>query len=116
MPGVKSEVRSSGAIVLVASGIASAFALAACCALPILLAGAGLSPYWLAPVATVGSQFSTALTVLAVLSLAGSAFLVLRSIKTCAPGALCARPWFRVSIVGAAIVGTGLLILSKLYA
>ena len=113
---MKTEVKSSGAIALVASGIASAFALAACCALPILLAGIGLSPYWLIPVATVGTQFSTALTVLAVVSLAGAAFIVSRSAKTCAPGDLCARPWFRVSIIAAAIVGTGLLILSKLYA
>ena len=115
-PSMKTEVKSGGAIALVVSGIASAFALAACCALPILLAGIGLSPYWLIPVATVGTQFSTALTVLAVFSLAGATFIVLRSAKTCAPGDLCARLWFRVAIISAAMLGIGLLFLSKRYA
>lgn len=113
---MSAEAKSSGAIALVISGLASAFALAACCALPILLAGAGLSAYWLAPVAAFGLQFTTALTFLAVLSLAGAAFIVLRSAKTYAPVDLCARPWFRVVIVVAAIVGIILLIASKLYA
>lgn len=113
---MKSEVKSGGTLALVAGGIASAFSLAACCALPILLAGAGFSTYWLAPVATLGLQYSTALTFFAVISLAGSAFIVFRTAKTCAPGELCARPWFRTSITAAVIVGTVLLISSKLYA
>ena len=81
----------------------------------MLLVGAGLSPYWLMPVAHVGMRFSTALTVLAVASLAGAAFIVLRSARTCAPGDLYARPWFRASIIVAATIGTGLFILSKMY-
>ena len=112
---MKSADRSNGAIALVVGGIASAFALSACCALPILLVGAGLSPYWLAPFATVGSQFSVPLTILAVACLAGSAFIVFRSVRTCEPGDLCARPWFRMSIALAAALGTVLLIVSKLY-
>jgi mercuric ion transport protein len=113
---MRNEAKSSGAIALAFSGIASSFALAACCALPILLAGAGLSAYWLEPFATFGLQFTAALTVLALLSLAGAAFIVLRSAKTCAPGDLCARPWFRAVIALAAVCGTILLIASKLYA
>lgn len=113
---MRTEVKSAGAIALVISGIASAFALAACCALPVLLVGAGVSAYWLAPAALLGSQFTTALTVLAVLSLGGAAAIALRSGKTCASDDLCARPWFRASIVTAAVFGTVLLIASKLYA
>ena len=113
---MKTGVKSSGTIALAISGISSAFALSACCALPILLAGAGLTSYWLAPFGEVGSQFRTALTVLAVVSLAGAAYLGLRSAKTCQPGDLCARPWFRAAIVSAAAFGTALLIVSKLYA
>lgn len=113
---MRTEAKSTGAIALVVSGMASAFALAACCALPLLLTGAGLSAYWLVPVANFGLQFTTALTALAVVSLAGAAFIVLRSAKTCAPGDLCARPWFRAGIVIAAVFGAGLLIASKLYA
>jgi mercuric ion transport protein len=113
---MKTEAKSSGAIVLAISGIASAFALSACCALPILLAGAGFTTYWLAPFGAAGSHFRTPLNILAVLFLAASAFIVLRSAKTCRPGDLCARPWFRRLILAAAAFGTALLILSKLYA
>ena len=112
---MKTEFKSNGAIALAASGIASAFALAACCALPMLLVGAGLSPYWLAPFGTVGVQFRFPHTVLAVACLAGAAFIVFKSAKTCEPGDLCARPWFRGSIIVAAVIGSGLLIASKLY-
>lgn len=113
---MKSEAKSSGAITLAISGIASAFALAACCALPILLAGAGFTTYWLAPFGAAGSHFSTPLTVFAAVSLAGSAYIVLRSATTCQPGDLCARPWFRWSILAAAAFGIVLLFVSKLYA
>ena len=113
---MKSEAKSSGAIALAISGIASAFALSACCALPILLAGAGLTSYWLAPFGEAGSQFRTPLTVLAVVSLAGAAYVGLRSAKTCQPGDLCARPWLRAAIVAAVAFGTVLLIASKHYA
>ena len=113
---MKTETKSSGAIALAISGIASAFALAACCALPILLAGVGFTSYWLSPFGAVGSHFRTPLTALAAVSLAGSAFIVLRSAKTCQPGDLCARPWFRASIIAAAAFGTVLLVVSKLYA
>lgn len=113
---MRPQTRSGGAVVLVVSGLASAFALAACCAVPILLAGAGLSAYWLVPVATFGTQFAAILTGIAIVSLAGAAFIVLLSARTCAPGDLCARPWFRVTIVITAIVGAALLVTSKLYA
>ena len=113
---MKTEAKSSGAIALAISGIASAFALSACCALPILLAGAGFTTLWLAPFGAAGSQFRAPLTVLAAVSLAGAAFIVSRSAKTCQPGDLCARPWFRAAIAAAAVFGAVLLIMSKLYA
>ena len=113
---MKTEAKSSGAIALAISGIASAFAFSACCALPILLAGAGFTTYWLAPFGAAGSHFRTPLTILAALCLAGSTFIVLRSAKTCQPGDLYARSWLRGSILAAAAFGIMLLIVSKLYA
>jgi len=113
---MSSEVRSGGAIALLTSGIASAFSLAACCALLILLAGLGLSADRLAPVAGFGLQFRTPLTVLAVVCLAGSVFIVKGSAGTCMTGDLCARRWFRAGIAAAAVLGTALLAASKFYA
>ena len=113
---MRSEVKSTGAVALVASGIGAAFALAACCALPMLLVGAGLSPYWLAPAAQVGERLGDCLVVVSILALAGAVFVVVRAPKTCAPGDLCARPWFRASIIALAVIGAALLVASKVYA
>lgn len=113
---MKAQVKSSGAAALVASGIAAAFAVASCCALPVLFAGAGLSAYWLMPVAAFADPHRGLLTTLAVLALIGSIVVVLRARRTCSPGDLCAQPAFRVAIVTTAIVGVVLLVLSQLYA
>jgi mercuric ion transport protein len=110
------QAKSGGAIALVASGIAASAALAACCALPILLAGVGLSAYWLQPVAAAVGPFGDILTGLAVLALAGSVVVVVRAGRTCEPGDLCVRPAFRWSIIAAAILGAVLLVVSKIYA
>lgn len=105
-----------GAVALATSGIAAAFSLAACCALPILLVGTGIGVSWLSPVAQFAETYSIAFTLLAVIALASSVLIVFRRSKTCAPGDLCARPWFKLAIVGLAVAGFTLLILSKLYA
>jgi mercuric ion transport protein len=110
------DPKSSGAVALAAGGIASASALAACCALPFLLVSLGLGAGWLMPVAAVTQPYTTMLTVLSVLALAGSVILVVRAGRTCEPGSLCARPAFRRSIIVAAIVGALLLVASKIYA
>ena len=112
---MKSGLQSGGALALVASGVGSAFALAACCALPMLLVGAGLSPYWLGPVAEFGDRFGFALHILSIATLVGSVFIVLRSPAMCSPGALCANPWFRISILLLAILGVTLLVLARVY-
>lgn len=113
---MSSQARSGGAIALVASGIAASGALAACCAFPVLLAGVGLSTYWLLPVAEFAEPNSFVLNAIAVLALIGSVVLVIRAGQTCKPGDLCARPLFRWSIIAAAMVGAVLLVLSKVYA
>jgi mercuric ion transport protein len=110
------DPRPSGAVALVSGGIASAFALAACCALPFLLAGLGLSATWLMPVVAVTQPYATEITILSAMALAGSVFLVVRAGRRCEPGSLCAKPAFRWSIIGAAILGAALLVASKIYA
>lgn len=108
--------KSTGAIALVTGGIASAFALAACCAIPFLLAGVGLGSAWLAPVVAASQPHAGILTVFSLGALAGSVALVWRASGRCEPGSLCARPAFRWSVTGAAVIGAILLLLSKIYA
>lgn len=83
--------------------------------MPMLLVSAGFSPYWLGPIAEFGDRFGFALHVLSIVTLIGAMFIVLRSPANCAPGALCAKPWFRIGIVLLAIVGVTLLVLARVY-
>ena len=107
--------KSTGAVALVTGGIASAFALAACCAIPFFLAGFGLGSAWLAPIVSTSQPHAGVLTAISVLALLGSVGIVWRAPKHCEPGSLCARPAFRWSITAAAVVGAILLMLSKIY-
>lgn len=108
--------RFFGAAGLASAGLAAAFGLAACCALPIILTGIGLGTAWLAWPSSVADPLRIYLTPLAAISLAGAAFLVLRNPASCAPGDLCARPVTRVILGLLVIVGAILLYLSTQYA
>lgn len=110
------RAKSTSAIALVTGGIASAFALAACCAIPFALAGLGLGSAWLAPIVSASQPRASVLTAISVLALAASVVLVWRSPNHCEPGSLCAHPAFRWSVTAAAMVGAILLALSKIYA
>ena len=92
--------------------MAAAFAAAACCGLPVLLAGAGLAAPWLIPIAAVAAPYRMALTLLALAAIGFSLVLVLRKPRTCAPGALCIRPGFRIGVVAAALVAAALLLIA----
>lgn len=113
---MRDKVESGGAVALAGSGVAAAFALAACCAIPILLAALGIGSSWLVPVVSASMPFTGLLTAFSVAALAGSVFLVVRAGRTCQPGDLCARPGFRWSVIVAAAIGAVLLVLSKIYA
>jgi mercuric ion transport protein len=108
--------RIAGAIGLVTGGIAAAFALASCCAIPIVLAAAGLGAGWLAPIVSASQPHADVLTGVSAVALLGSVGVVARAPTACEPGSVCARPWFRRAVIAAAIVGAALLVLSKLYA
>ena len=109
-------VKSTGAIALVTGGIASAFALAACCAIPFFLAGFGLGSGWLVPVVSASRPHADLLTVTSCFALIGGVGLVWRAPRHCEPKSLCARPAFRWGVAAAAVIGGILLLLSKIYA
>lgn len=106
-------IRSTGAIALVASGIVSAFALATCCAFPILFGSAAMA---FAPIAVATEPHSQLLTAISSISLIGSVGVAARAPRQCKPNAVCARPWFRWSIIAAAVLGSVLLLAAKYYA
>jgi mercuric ion transport protein len=113
---MRDTLKSTGAVALVAGGIGAAFSLAACCAVPALLAAAGIGAAWLTPLVSASQPHAEALTGVSALALLGSVGVVARTPKHCEPNAACARPWFRWSVVAAALVGAILLVLSKAYA
>jgi mercuric ion transport protein len=109
-------IKSTGAVALAGGGIAAAFALASCCAIPLFLAAAGLGAGWLLPIVSASQPHTGTLTAVSAVALLGSVGLVARPPKACEPGSLCARPCFRWTVVAAAVLGAALLVLSKLYA
>lgn len=114
---MKVEVKTTGAVALVSSGIVAAFGLAACCAIPFLLAGIGIgaAASWLAPIVSASQPYATVLTIFSLVTLVGSVVIVWRAPRHCQPSSVCARPAFRWAITGAAVIGAILLMLSKIY-
>jgi mercuric ion transport protein len=113
---MKDEVKTTGAVALVTGGIAAAFGLAACCAIPFLLAGVGIGAGWLAPVVSATQPHADLLTAFSLAALVGSVAIVWRAPKHCRSDSLCARFVFRWTVTGAAAIGAILLVLSKIYA
>ena len=113
---MKDEIKTTGAVTLVFSGIATAFGLAACCAIPFLLAGIGIGAAgWLAPIVSASQPYATVLTIFSLAALVGSVVIVWRAPRHCQPSSICARPAFRWAVTGAATIGVILLVLSKIY-
>jgi mercuric ion transport protein len=112
-----SRSRGMGALLLTLAGIGSAFAVASCCALPILLAGAGLGAAWLGGVAELAAPYRVPLIALSATSLAGGAVALWRQRKSayCTPGAVCARPAVRGATAVVLLLGVVLLTLGYAY-
>ena len=108
-------IKTTSAVALVATGLGTAFSLAACCAIPLLLAGTGIGVAWLAPIVSASQPYSAILTILSVLALIGGLGIVWRSPKHCQPGSVCARPAFRWIMTAVAVIGAILIVLSKIY-
>jgi mercuric ion transport protein len=108
----------AGAVLLTLGGVGAAFGVASCCALPLLLATAGLGTAWLGGIALVAAPHRTILLAVAGLCLAGAAALQWRQRRAalCVPRALCARPAVRGLTTLGLLLGVVLLALGYAYA
>jgi mercuric ion transport protein len=99
-------------------GLGAAFGAASCCALPLLLASAGLGTAWLSGIAWLAAPHQAWLLALAGLSLAVSAVLLWRQqrVAACAPDGVCATPSVRRFVMLGLGLGLALLSLGYLYA
>lgn len=108
-----------GAALLAAGGLAAAFGVASCCALPMLLGPLGLGGAWLFGLAFLAAPHRAVLLTAAAACLAGGAFLLWRQRQAavvCASGTECSRPAVRrLTAVGLAL-GAVLLVLGYSYA
>lgn len=114
----ESPPRAAGAGLLTIGGLGAAFGLAACCALPLLLASLGLSSAWLGGVASIAAPYRTLLLAVGALALAGGAVLLWRQQRhaaTCGPERACTPPAVRVATLVGLIVGAILLVAGYLY-
>lgn len=100
------------------TGVVAAFGTAACCALPVLLASAGLGTAWLGSAAAMTFPYRTPLLILAAISLVTGSVLLARQqrlARTCAPGGACASPVARILTLIALLAGFVLLWLGYSY-
>src|SRR3546814_4751698 len=79
-----SPPKGIGTATLTLAGIAAAFGVAACCALPILFTSAGIGAAWLGGVAIVAAPYRTPLLLIGALCLLAGAALLLRQQVTAA--------------------------------
>ena len=110
-------LRGAGAAALTLGGLGAAFGAASCCALPILLSGAGLGTAWLGGVAELATPYRVPLLALSSISLLGGGVALWRQRKVayCAPGAPCARPLVRGTTALGLLLGAVLLYLGYAY-
>jgi mercuric ion transport protein len=107
-----SPPKGIGTATLTLAGIAAAFGVAACCALPILFASAGIGAAWLGGVAIVAAPYRTPLLLIGALCLLAGAALRLRQQVTaarCGPGGICTPRWMRVLTLIGLLLGAALL-------
>ena len=100
------------------AGLAAAFGVAACCALPLLLISLGLSTAWLGGVASFAEPNRNLLMIFATLALGAGAFFLWRQQRhaaRCGPNGICTPPAVRVLTLAGLIVGVVLLIAGYLY-
>jgi mercuric ion transport protein len=107
-----------GAASLVLGGIAAAFGVAACCALPIGLAALGFGAAWLGGIGAAAAPYRTPLLITAALSLAAGAALLLRQQRAaarCGPEGVCTPAAMRLVTFAGLVLGAVLLWLGYSY-
>lgn len=107
-----------GAVSLALGGIAAAFGVAACCALPFLLASAGIGATWLGGIGIVAAPYRTPLLAVGALCLlAGAVMLVRQQVAAarCGPDGVCTPVAMRIVTLIGLIIGAVLLYLGYRY-
>lgn len=99
------------------TGLAAAFSVASCCALPILLASIGVGATWLGGIAFAAMPFRIPLLLVGALSLlAGAALLARQQVTAARCGAgSCAPRWVRILTLAGLLLGVALLSAGYLY-
>jgi mercuric ion transport protein len=119
LAGSAPAARGSEAVLLTAGGLAAAFAVASCCALPFFLATLGLGTAWLYGVAVLAAPHRVALLATAAICLTGGALLLWRQRRItalCAPGSVCTKSAVRGLTTVGLLAGFVLLYLGYAYA
>jgi mercuric ion transport protein len=101
-----------GMAFLTAGGLAAAFGVASCCALPLLLTTLGLSTAWLGGVAMTAAPHRELLLIVGAAALLGGTILLWRQQRvaaTCAVGQVCMPKGIRIVTFVGLIAGAGLL-------
>lgn len=102
----------SAALLFTIGGLAAAFGVASCCALPLLLTTVGVSTAWLGGMALIAAPHRGALLIIAALCLAGGTALLWRQQRTavtCGPNDACTSPTVCVLTLVGLLIGAGLL-------
>ena len=111
--------KASGAALLTLGGLAAAFGVAACCALPLLMISLGVGTAWLGGIASLAVPNRTLLLVFATLALTAGAVLLWRQQRhatRCGPeGGLCTPSAVRLLTLVGLVVGVLLLIAGYRY-
>ncbi len=116
--GVSDRNQRRGAVLLTVGGMASGFGAAACCALPILFATAGIGTAWLMGIAAISAPYRNALMIVSLISLLASAALLWRiqqNAERCRDDAVCTPAWLRLGLMIGLLIGSGLLVAGYLY-
>lgn len=112
MTQTPSPPKGIGTATFTLAGIAAAFGVAACCALPILFTSAGIGAAWFGGVAIVAAPYRMPLLVISALCLIAGAALLTRQQLTaarCGPGGVCTPRWMRILTLVGLILGAVLL-------
>lgn len=111
--------RGAGATLLTFGGVATAFGVASCCALPLLLTTLGLGTAWLAGIALFALPHRGLLLGIGALCLLGGAVLLWRQQReasTCGPNGACTSQGVRALTLAGLLLGAVLLWAGYAYA
>lgn len=110
--------KAAGAGLLTLGGLAAAFGVAACCALPLLFISLGLGTAWLGGIASIAAPNRTLLLAFGALALTGGVILLWRQQRqatNCRPDRVWTPLAVRVLTLVGLMVGVALLCAGYLY-